>query len=343
MLRVVVADDSDTNRQLLVHIINQSDDLRVIGQATDGKRAVRMVAQLQPDVVLMDVVMPEMDGLEATREIMMSTPTPIVMISAGIAGRETEVGFQALRQGALTLLSKPVSPVDADFNTQADQIIRTLRAMANVHVIHHHKERRKPARSKRLDGMETGQPAELVAIASSTGGPAALARILPELPSDFNKPIVIVQHIAADFVPSLVKWLSGLTPQRLGVAEHGDAPQPGHIYIAPGDHHLAFADDGTFHLQTTPKTYHMPSADIFFESVARVYGASTIGVILTGMGTDGAQGLYKLYMAGGMTIAQDEATSAVFGMPAEAARIGAAEHVLPLNDIANMLYSLQKI
>jgi len=242
----------------------------------------------------------------------------------------------------LTLLTKPVSPVDPNFKEQAEKIVRTLRAMAAVRVIHHHKERPKPSGTLNIDRDDIEQKPELVAIACSTGGPAALATILPQLPSDFNKPIAIVQHIAADFVHSLVKWLNGLTPQQLVVAETGTSPQPGHIYLAPGDHHLVFNDDGTFGLQDSPKTYHMPSADIFFDSVAKVYGAHAIGVILTGMGTDGAQGLYKLHMTGGITIAQDEATCAVYGMPAEAARLGATDHILALNDIAHMLYSLQR-
>lgn len=341
MLDVLVADDSETNRQLLVYIINSAPDMRVVGQAHNGIRAVTLAARLQPDVVLMDVIMPEMDGLQATREIMSSNPTPIVMISAGIAGRETEVAFEALSCGALTLLNKPVSPVDVDYPAQADQIVRTVRAMASVRVIHHHAPKPRPVQvSTELTGT-SGTP-EIAVIACSTGGPAALASIIPQLSPDFQLPIVIVQHIAADFLVSLVKWLDGLTALKVSIAEPGIEPQPRHIYLAPGDTHLVIRPNRTFALTDTPVTYHMPSADVLFESVARVYGAQAIGVVLTGMGADGAQGLYRMHLAGGTTIAQDEATSAVFGMPAEAARLGATDHILPLSDIAKMLYTLQK-
>ncbi|MBZ0292046.1 MAG: chemotaxis-specific protein-glutamate methyltransferase CheB [Anaerolineae bacterium] len=345
MIRVLIVDDSETCRQLLTALINSTQDMQVVGQANNGLLAVRLAGQIKPDVILMDITMPEMDGLEATYEIMATVPTPIVMISGSIAGREVEVAFQALRQGALTVLTKPVGPLDPDFPAQAEQLIKTVRAMSSVYVIQHRNhtsKRESPVSEAASNASSTLKKPAIIAIAASTGGPAALASIIQSLPPTFDLPIVIVQHIAHDFFSSLVTWLNGLTPLTIEAAVPGDQPCAGRIYLAPVGKHLYFSQQEKFAITDQPKTYHVPSANVLFDSAAQVYGKRAIGVMLTGMGKDGVEGLTRLYHTGATTIAQDEESSAVFGMPGEAVARGIVTHTTPLNDIAPLLCSFQQ-
>lgn len=345
MLKVLIADDSGTARKLLGHIINTAPDMRVVGEARNGHEAVAMASKLRPDVILMDVTMPEMDGLEATREIMYQTPTPIVVVSASIEGRETEVAFQAMRLGALTVQRKPVGPGDMRYADEATALQNLVRAMAGVRVItHRNRDRERQPAEQPAEAPEQGvqprvQP-EIVAIGSSTGGPAALSEIFRNLPGDFALPLVIVQHIAPDFLPSLVEWLNGLSPLPVKIAEPGGYPLPGCIYLAPGEVHLRLTGDRRFAVARVPVTRHIPSANVLLESVAVAYGPAAVGIILTGMGDDGATGLRRMYDAGAFTIAQDETTSAVYGMPREAHRLGAVRRVLPLPQIAGAVIQL---
>jgi len=334
-LKVLVVEDSRTVRHMLVHLINQTSDMQVIGEASDGSEALDLTTKLGPDVILMDVVMPKMDGLEATRQIMQTRPTPIVLISATLGSSETEIAFKAIKAGALTVLQKPASG-----NTQENtNLLSTVRAMSSVRVIHHW-DNSQPYRTLPLRPSEKAKP-RIVAIAASTGGPAALSEILWHLPISFILPIVIVQHITADFVPSLVGWLNHVSKNPVQIACHGEPVLPGVIYVAPGDNHLFLSKKQTFVVGPSPKVMQfMPSADIMLESVAQAYGSQAIGIVLTGMGDDGAHGLQAMRRAGAITVAQDEATSVVFGMPSEAIRLGAAHHVLPLPKIAPTLASL---
>ncbi|MBA3868138.1 MAG: chemotaxis-specific protein-glutamate methyltransferase CheB [Anaerolineae bacterium] len=335
-LKVLVVEDSRTVRHMLVSLINQSADMQVIGEGSDGSEALDLTTKLGPDVILMDVVMPKMDGLEATRQIMQTRPTPIVLISATLGSDETEIAFKAIKAGALTVLQKP-SVSGGIFETNS--LLSTVRAMAGVHVIHHW-DNSQPYRTLPLKPVSQSKP-QIVAIAASTGGPAALSEIIWHLPVNFSLPIVIVQHITADFVPSLVGWLNHVSKNKVQIARHGEAVLPGVIYVAPGDNHLFLSKRQTFIVGPSPKVMQfMPSADIMLESVAESYCEKAIGIVLTGMGDDGAHGLQAMRRAGAITIAQDEASSVVFGMPGEAIRLGAAHHVLPLSKIAPTLASL---
>lgn len=344
MLNVLVVDDVETNRKMLVHIVNSADDLKVIGEATNGREAVAATRRLRPDVILMDVNMPDMDGLEATRNIMVETPTPIVIVSGSIAGRETEVAFQAIKQGALTVLNKPVGFGDPEFDAQVRKLLSTVRAMATVRVIHHRQPAARPTQETQpkppVVKATSGQKPEVIVIGSSTGGPAALAEILQRLPADFPLPVLIVQHIASDFIPSLTQWLDSVTPLHVQVAGPHDIPHPGRVYIAPGSLHLRVNVQQRFVLNAHPQTPHIPSVDVMFESIAKSYGARAIGVLLTGMGADGAHGLKLMRDAGAITIAQDEASCVVFGMPKEAIAQGAVQHVQPLTAIPKLILSL---
>lgn len=338
MIRVLIVDDSQTSRMLLRHIISSTSDMTVIGELTDGAAAVDQVKKLRPDVILMDVVMPNMDGMEATSEIMATFPTPIVMVSATANGRETEMAFQAIKQGALTLLAKPDGPGTPEFEQQALKLQSTVRAMSAVKVIHHRPKAKTAASESHVGTLRDTLEAspEVIGIVASTGGPAALVEIFQALPADYPIPLVVVQHINADFQRSLVRWVDSVTPLPARLAEAGQAPQPG-ITFAPSGQHLVLTPNRQFAFQTKPVRTHMPSGDLLLSSLATSYGNEAAGVVLTGMGDDGAAGLLDLYRCGALTIAQNEKTSAVYGMPAEAKRLGAVRFELSVGTIAPML------
>jgi two-component system, chemotaxis family, protein-glutamate methylesterase/glutaminase len=334
MLRVLIAEDSITCRDLLIALVESDPELSVAGTASNGQQAIDQVKQLHPDVVIMDIHMPVLDGFEATRRIMVERPTPIVIVSASLNVQEATVSMHALRVGALTVLQKPALDASADFAEVAQQFTATVRAMAGVRVVRRWSDR--PAQAKEAHGG--AGPARIVAIAASTGGPAALYRVLSELPKDFAVPILVVQHIAPGFVPALASWLAGASPLAVKVAEHGDVLAPGTVYFAPDDRHLVLADRGTLEISAKPAVGGFrPSGTVLFESVAQVYGGAGIGVILTGMGEDGLRGLQALRAVGGQIVAQDEASSVVFGMPGAAVDAGIADAIVPLHMVAAQL------
>jgi two-component system, chemotaxis family, protein-glutamate methylesterase/glutaminase len=338
--KILVVDDSRTTRLMMTQLINRTPDMIVIGEAENGQEAIRLVAELAPHAILMDVIMPQIDGLEATRQIMASHPTPIILVSASYDSTEADVAFKAMKAGTLTVLRKP--GLDAP-NDEIINLLSTIRAMSSVHVIHHRSQNTAPRPAVSAPVMMVERP-QIVAIAASTGGPAALSEILWNLPSHFGLPVVIVQHITSDFVPSLVGWLNQLCKLPVQVARQGETVSPGVVYIAAGGAHLRVSAHHTFVMNTTPQTARfMPSCDILLESIARAYGNRAVGMVLTGMGDDGARGLLAMAQAGAFTIAQDENSSTVFGMPGEAVRLGAARQVLPLSKIAPILTSLSKL
>jgi two-component system chemotaxis response regulator CheB len=343
MLNVLVVDDSDTARQALRAIISTARDMRIVSEARSGQQAVDLTRKLRPNVVLMDITMPGMNGMEATREIMRTQPTPIVMVSAGLDGREAETLFEALQLGALTVLPKPVGPRDPHYASQCSRLLNTVRSMAEVRVIHHWREPKAADTGRNTEQLipaartSSLSTPKIVGIVASTGGPAALSHIIRHLPPDFDLPVVIVQHLAPDFVPSLAQWLNTLTPLHVMIAEEGERPAPGHIYLAPGGANLVLTKQHRFALDTRMITPFTPSGDVLLESIAASYGAYGVGIVLTGMGSDGAYGLRAMRDADALTIAQDEATSIVFGMPQQAIALDAAQHVLALADIPTML------
>ena len=335
MIRVLIAEDSITCRDLLVALCESDAELEVAGTASNGQQAIEMVKQLHPDVVILDIHMPVLDGFEATRRIMVERPTPIVIVSATVDVQQATVSLHALRMGALSVLTKPALAAGSDFAEVAQQFTATVRAMAGVRVVRRWSDR--PAYVRDVQPARTPL-ARMVAIATSTGGPAALYRVLSELPEDFPVPIAVVQHIAVGFVPALATWLGSASPLVIKVAEHGEALLPGTVYFAPDDRHLLLADRSTLEVSTRPAVGGFrPSGTVLFESLAQVYGSAGIGVILTGMGEDGLPGLRALHAAGGQIIAQDEASSVVFGMPGAAVAAGIADAIVPLHMIAGQL------
>lgn len=333
-IRVLIVDDSPIARQAIVDLINHSEDMEVVGEASTGLEAVRLNMALHPHVIAMDCQMPVMDGLQAARVIMQEHPTRIVLLGDQNQAHDSEWIQRSTAAGALDLCPKPKD------SQSSEKLVKTLRAMSEVGVVRRRAEEL-PPEIRDLPGI--AHRPEIVLMVSSTGGPPALETILRDLPDDFPLPIVIVQHISDEFVEGMTHWLNGVISLSIKMAEAGERPQSGCIYIAPINVHLRLTFNGRFSLEPDTENYrHVPSGDVLLESAAEVYGASAIGVVLTGMGMDGARGLTKLRERGAHTIVQDEATSVVFGMPKAAIEMGGSEYVLPLNQIAGLLNRLSR-
>lgn len=347
-IRVLIADDSPTVRYHLASMINETAGLRVIGEARDGHEAILMAETLKPDVISMDINMPRMDGLEATRLIMAQFPTPVVIVS-GLVETDVELAFQAIQAGALAVVEKPPDRQNPTFPDKHRQLVKTLVAMAGVRVIH----RRAPTQplsggkvAHRLDvPIRRSQTAlEIVAIGASAGGPGALSKLLRELPANLPVPVVIVQHMPNEFIPGLARWLNKVSPLDVRVANDNALLEPGVVHLSPGTCHLSVVSRGkalVTHLihEQGPHRYQ-PSVNVLFNSVATACGEYALGLLLTGMGDDGADGLLTMRHAGAHTYAQDEQSSIVFGMPSAAIERGAVEEVLPLASIPAAILKL---
>ena len=339
MIRVLVTEDSATARALLVAILESDPGIEVVGQALDGADAVEQAARLRPDLITMDLHMPRMDGIEAIRRIMAESPVPIVVVTASLNARDVELSLNATLAGALTIVDKPDSPASPRFEERRERLISMVKALAEVKVVRRWTGRREPV-ARASSGVRLGT-ARIVALAASTGGPAALYQILRELPRDFGAPLLIVQHIARGFVDGLAHWLGSAGPIRVKVAEDGEIARPNVAYLAPDDRHLGVRERDRLHLADEPAIGGFrPSASYLFASAARAQGAATVAVILTGMGTDGVQGLGTVRSAGGHVLAQDQASSVVYGMPAEAVRAGVASEVMSLESLPRRLAEL---
>lgn len=342
MIRVLVAEDSLTVRRLLVEILQADPEIQVVGEAGDGEETIEMAVRLHPDLITMDIHMPILNGLDATKEIMVRAPTPIVIISSAARQPDVELSLDATRAGALLILPKPESPLAPDFEERRAEIVSMVKAMAQVKVVRRWAPQSPPVRaSVPAAPRPTARNARLVAIATSTGGPPALQRILMDLPRDFPVPILVVQHIADGFVEGLCRWLHASCDLRVKLAEDGEPLLARTVYLAPDDRHLGVRRNGTVVLADEPPVGGFrPSGSYLFESAAREFGAGTIAVILTGMGRDGVAGLQAVREAGGRVLAQDAGTSAVYGMPGEAVRAGVVDRSLPLPGIAGQLVNL---
>jgi two-component system, chemotaxis family, protein-glutamate methylesterase/glutaminase len=339
MIRVLIVDDSPTLRTVIQSVLEADPEMEIVGQARNGREAVMLCHKLNPDVVTMDIRMPVMDGYEAIQAIMSETPRPIVVVTSTKSDRELGITFKAVEHGALMVLGKPKS--QSGVYKDVDQFRSQVKAMAEVKVVRRRRypKRKKPAVSqKKSNSKLPGGAIKIIAIGASTGGPPALQSILRRLPGNLPVPVVVVQHISAGFVSGLARWLDDTVDLRVSVAGESLLMQPGQVYIAPDDQHLVVAAGSRVWLKQSPLTDgHRPSVTVLFESVARYFGSTAVGVLLTGMGADGARGLKALRDAGGYTIAQDEATSIIFGMPGEAVKLGAAKEVVALGDIAERL------
>ncbi len=341
MIRVLVVEDSPTYRQLLTEILSSDPEIQVIGSAADGLEAVQRTLDLKPDLVTMDIRMPRLDGFEATRRIMEQRPTPIIVVSASIDSADVPITFSAMQAGALEVLEKPAGPGNPEFDAQCQRLIMAVKLMAGIRLVRRRARPPTASLTPLTPALPRAHSLALLAIGASTGGPMALATVLRALPPDFPLPILIVQHIAAGFMAGLVNWLQTSSRLRLTVAEECEMIAAGQVYFAPEGRHLIVLSRGLLGTSQSPAVSHVrPSATVLFNSVARVYGAEAGGVLLTGMGDDGAVGLKAIRDAGGTTFAQDEASSVVYGMPKAAIELGAATYVLPIDRMAPSLLRL---
>lgn len=299
-----------------------------------------MAERLRPDLITMDVQMPELDGLEATMRIMGKVPTPIIIVSARASERELELSLEATRAGALMVLPKPEGPLSPRFDEQREQLVAMVKVMSGVKVVRRWgaSVASRPRLTPSSVPLVSAERPRLVAIGASTGGPAALRDLLSALPAGFNAPVLIVQHISKGFIAGLTHWLDANTRLEVRIATASDVARPGVVYLAPDDQHLGIRENGRIVLSGGPPVGSFrPSASHLFESAAEAFGGAMIAVILTGMGDDGVSGLRAVHAAGGIVVAQDEATSIVYGMPREATRAGVVSAVLARPDIAPRL------
>jgi len=370
-VRILIAEDSDLFVTLLEELIATEPDMEIVRVVGNGEDAIAACQELRPDIVLMDIQMPKLDGLQATEQIMAQVPTPILIITADPFRGGVDLTFHALNIGALDLLAKSALAPN-DHAARAD-FLRKVRLCAEVPVIRHVRGRRKrsgqePAHGAGAEAAPSSAKASsstkpkrrrqprrrsvptpydtvpgpiptIIGVAASTGGPKALARLLADLPADFPAALLIVQHITAGFSAHLARWLNENAPMRVVEGSHGVRILPGTAYIAPTGKHMALSGPGWLSVQGPPPddtSRHCPSGDLLLESIAR-HAPSSIGVILSGMGSDGAQGLKSLHDAGGLTLVQDRESSVVYGMPNAALQLGAATDILALDEMAQAL------
>ncbi len=350
-IRVLIADDSALMRREITRIIESDPELEVVAAARNGEEAVQKTRQLQPDVVALDINMPVMDGLTALSHIMTESPRPVVMISS-LTQEGALTTFEALELGAVDYVGKPGGTISRDIDLVADDIRYKIKAAARARLsrLKRKSERRVSASAPRRRtpaARATDRSGKIVVIGVSTGGPNTLMDIVPAFPEDLAAPVIIVQHMPGSFTPSFAMRLDKYSPLSFKEAERGDILAPGRGFLAPGGLHLTIAPRSSlareFYIRLSkigPKTLHVPSVDVTMESVLEFYGPNTIGVLLTGMGDDGADAMVKIRRAGGRTIAESEETAVVFGMPKEAINRGGAEFILPSYKIGDKIVEL---
>lgn len=344
MINVLVVEDSPVVREFLVHILNSDPEIHVVGTAADGEEALEILEEKRPTVITMDIHMPKLDGFDATRHIMESHPTPIVIVSGSSTVDEVATTFRALEAGALSVVHRPMGIGHPDYERTAAELIQTVKLMSEVKVV-----RRWPRRTRdvkippRLEAevQKTKRQIQVVAIGASTGGPLALQTILSALPRSFAAPILVVQHMASGFLQGFAEWLTESTGMAVHVAARGEQILPGNVYVAPDGYHMGMDADGRIALsKDDPENGLRPAVSYLFRSVARLNAKNAVGILLTGMGKDGAQELVQMRAEGAITIAQDRDSSVVHGMPGEAVRLDAAAYVLPPDKIAAVLMAL---
>ena len=336
-MRIALVNDVAAALEAMRRVVLGTRDHKLAWVAHDGAEAIELCARDTPDLILMDLIMPGMDGIEATRRIMAHTPCAIVVVTANVARNSSRV-FEAMGAGALDAVNTPVleSPGAADGSKALLVKIDTIRRLIGAD---HPKPR--PAPALCTARMPAPQHHYLVAIGASAGGPSALAGILKRLPAGFSAPVIILQHVDAQFAKGLVTWLDGQTPLHVRLAREGDRPQAGTVLLAGQNDHLVFASPSRLVYAAEPSHCPCrPSIDLFFKSAAQFWPGAVIGILLTGMGWDGAEGLRALRAKGHHTIAQDRSSSAVYGMPAAAAKLGAATEVLSLDKIGPRLTNI---
>ncbi len=339
-IRVLVVEDSPIALAIIKKILSSSPDIEIVGTARTGMEGLALIPDARPDVICTDFFMPHMNGLEFTSQVMRRHPLPILVVSASVQEEEdTHRIFQLLEAGAVDILPKPKAGLDSQNILLKQSLINKIKILSGVKVFK--KKQRKSDSQQALKAhdrfaasVKLSNRPKILAVGSSTGGPLALQSVLTSFPADFPLPIICVQHISLGFLQGLIDWLAESCHLSIQIAPAGERPKPGNIYFPPERQHLELNHQGRFvHSKLPPVDGHRPSVTTSFKSITQFYGRRTIGVLLTGMGRDGADGMKAISDAGGLTIAQDEATSVVFGMPKEAIALGAAKHILPIQSI----------
>jgi two-component system, chemotaxis family, protein-glutamate methylesterase/glutaminase len=355
-IRVLVVDDSAMARHMLISMLARDPAIRVVGEARDGHECIRMVEKLRPDVVTMDVLMPGLDGLATTEHLMAYLPTPILVLTASLMSNEVDITFKMLDAGALEVLEKPAMSNVAAIERATRDLIRRIKVLSRVRVVTHLRGRRRAADPQGARSHPQARPIPaspappvalnqvtnfpLIVIGASTGGPRVVQRILADLPSDLPAAVVVVQHIAEGFSGGMAEWLQHTSTLPVRVAREDELLRVGEVLIAPDQRDLLITPGGTIHLTHAPLLIQRPSIDIAMQAVAEVFAHRAIGVLLTGMGRDGAFGMLTIRRRGGHTIAQDEQSSTIFGMPKVAIQLGAAMEVLNPGQIAPRIAEL---
>ncbi len=335
-IRVLIVEDSPVVAEHLRRIISADARLEVAGVAPSGEDALTMVDHLVPDVISMDIHLPGMQGFEVTRRIMARHPTPIVIVS-GVRSDEVPLTMEALRAGALAVVEKPVAATHDSYAALAGKLCTQLAIMSEVKVVRQREDfsDRRTIIPQRKSSPVVRDTCRLIGVAASTGGPSALMQLFCGLGRGFPLPIVVVQHMTPAFLSGFAGWLASVTPFPVSIVNSPTALEPAHVYLAPShDRHLAVRGSVAVPDSSPAGGLHRPSANILFSSMARAFGSGAVGIVLTGMGDDGAVGLVELNRAGSWVIAEDETTAAVYGMPAAAVHMGAANESLPLPRIA---------
>lgn len=346
MIKVLIAEDSPVMQQLLIHAISSDPIFKIVGIADDGAEAIEAAKELNPDIIAMDWHMPKIDGKEATRIIMETNPTPIVIVTGSLSSKDVMFSFSMIEAGALAIVKKPPSVDHPDYKKETQELIQTLKLMSEVKMV----KRIKPASQKYIPSkpviaksIKEDSATQVIAIGTSTGGPLVLQKILSGLPKNISVPILIVQHISHGFTEGFVEWLKSTTNFPLHIASHGEYPLPGHGYIAPDDFHMGVESGPKIILSNHEVENNLrPSVAYLFRTVALVFSSRAVGVLLTGMGRDGADELKLLKDKGAITIAQDKESSVVHGMPGEAIKLNAATHILSPEEITTTLIELIK-
>lgn len=339
-ISVLLVEDSPVALEILDRLLASSPDIKVVGKACNGKEAIDLIPKLQPKVICTDLHMKEMDGLELTKQVMANHPRPILVISTSVQKENTNTIFELLQAGAVDVFPKPNTGLASDYEQVKRDLINKIKILSGVTVF---TKRQTPpvdpiSANNFAFSTNTTKTIRVVAIGASTGGPQALHKIIAQLPANLPVPVICTQHISKGFLQGLVDWLDSECKVKVKIAQVGEIPTPGTVYFAPDNNHLEIDDRGRF-IYGSPLLVdgHCPSVTVSFRSVAKFYGRAAMSILLTGMGKDGAAGMQAVAQAGGITIAQDEKTCVVFGMPSEAISLGVAQHVLPIQDIAPWL------
>ncbi len=347
-IRVLIVDDSHVSQKFFNKLLSDDGNFELVGLASNGRQAIEAVVQYKPDVVSMDINMPVMDGVEATRHIMQTNPVPIVIVSSLYNASEQEMAVRVLEAGAVSIMPKPHGPGHPRHLFSSRQYLNMLRAMAEVKVVtrrnhlKHDKSHTNPSQTDQnnliLPQSAVNKSYDVVVIGASAGGPEAIKTIISSITPDFSLPILIVQHIDSAFAEAYASWLQSHTQLSVTLAGKNQPLLAGHVYLSPGDKHLIISSEGKATINDSPPVRgHRPSVAKLFHSAAEVYHKNVIAIILSGMGIDGVEELIHLKNIGALTLAQNEASCLVYGMPGEAVKRGAATGVMPPLDIAREL------